>query len=64
MNGVYKKIERIKKALDKIERNKYSDLSLDYCCDYICWVAKYKKAPENVWAPICEKITKLYKNSL
>lgn len=54
-NGIAKKVQRVKKSLDAIASGQYSELSFDYCCDYIAWLAKFKKVPEEVWHPLCDQ---------
>ena len=58
-NGVAKKVQRVKQSLDAIELGRYSELSFSYCCDYIAWLAKFKKVPEKTWRPLCEQATAL-----
>ena len=53
-NGVAKKVQRVKQSLEAIELGRYSELSFGYCCDYIAWLAKFKKVPEEVWRPLCD----------
>ena len=59
--GVARKLNRIERCLNAMEQGKYSDLDIHACCDYIAWVAKYKKAPRSVWEPLCEKATEVCK---
>lgn len=59
MTGVEVKIAQIKDNLDRIEAGKYHDLSILACCDYISWLAKFHKAPREVWEPLCDKVTYL-----
>ena len=58
--GVEKKIDRIRQSLDAIERGRYHEFTLSECADYIAWLAKYKKAPREVWAPLCDQVTRLF----
>lgn len=59
--GIKKKIERVKRSLDRIERGAWSELTLSECADYIAWLAKFKKVPPEVWAPLCDQATRLFK---
>ncbi len=58
-NGIMKKLQRIERSLDAIESGRYSELTLSQCCDYIAWVAKFKKVPRKTWLPLCERATQL-----
>ena len=53
------KVKRVERSLDAIECGRYSELTLQQCCDYIAWIARWKKVPREVWAPLCEKATKI-----
>ena len=53
------KLKRIQKSLDAIENGRHSEFTLSQCCDYIAWIAKWKKYPETVWHPMCEQATRL-----
>ena len=63
-NGVAKKVQRIKRSLDAIEGGRYSELDIHQCCDYISWLAKFKKVPEETWRPLCEQATQILENQL
>ncbi len=63
-NGVAKKVQRIKRSLDAIELGRYSELDIHQCCDYISWLAKFKKVPEETWHPLCEQATQILENQL
>ena len=58
-NGVAKKVQRIKRSLDALERGSFSEFTIYQCCDYIAWLAKFKKVPEKTWRPLCEQATAL-----
>lgn len=53
------KLKRVERSLEAIECGRYSEFSIFECCDYIAWVAKWKKYPEEIWLPLCEKVTEL-----
>lgn len=55
------KWERVIDSVNRIERGLRGEFTLSKCADYVAWVAKFKKVPENEWVPICEKITELFK---
>lgn len=58
-SGIEQKIERIKDALNRIEMGLYSDFTIYECCDYIAWLAQYKKVPKEVWGALCDKATEI-----
>lgn len=58
-NGIVKKVQRVKQSLDAIEAGRYSELDIHRCCDYISWLAKFKKVPEETWRPLCEQATQI-----
>lgn len=58
-SGIDKKINRIRRSLDAIECGRYSELTYGYCCDYIAWLAKFKKVPESVWSPLCDQAVRI-----
>lgn len=55
----YKRAEQIEDCLSRIERGLYSTLNINQCCDYISWMAKFKKVPREVWEPLCDKATEI-----
>ena len=57
--GVTRKVDRIKWSLDALERGSFSEFTIYQCCDYIAWLAKFKKVPEKTWRPLCEQATAL-----
>ena len=57
--GIAKKVQRVKQSLDAIEAGRYSELDIHRCCDYIGWLAKFKKVPEETWRPLCEQATQI-----
>lgn len=62
MSGIEKRLDRISRSLFAIENGGYSEFTLHECADYISWIAKYRKVPESIWHPICDKIIYLLKN--
>lgn len=57
--GVENKIERVRRSLDAMACGRYPELRIDACCDYIAWLARFHKAPESVWLPLCQKATEI-----
>ena len=49
--GVTRKVDRIKRSLDALERGRFSEFTIYQCFDYIAWLAKVKKVPEKTWRP-------------
>lgn len=62
--GVAGKVRRIKQSLDAIERGSYSEFDIYRCCDYIGWLAKFKKVPEETWRQLCEQATRILETGL
>ena len=63
--SVTSQLARVQRSLDRMENGGGSvEWTIDKCCDYIAWVAKYKKVPRNVWLPLCEQATRLLKEGL
>lgn len=58
-NAVDRKIARIQKSLDAIEAGRFSDLTIEYCCNYIAWIARYNKVPRKTWEPLCKQATNI-----
>ena len=58
-SAVERKIARIRKSLNAIEAGRYSDLTIESCCNYIAWVTRYKKVPREIWEPLCEQATNI-----
>lgn len=58
------KIQRVQRALDAIERGTWSEFSISECCDYIGWLARFKKVSENVWKPMCEQATRILEEGM
>jgi len=52
-------VEKVQRSLDNIERGKWSELSIQQCVDKIDWIARWKKVPEDVWAPLCDQATRI-----
>lgn len=52
-------VEKVQRSLERIEQGRYSELTLYECADRIDWLAKWKKVPEDIWVPLCEKCTEL-----
>lgn len=61
-NGIQKKIKRIERSLDRIERGSWSEFSIEDCADYIGWLAKFNKVPESVWSPLCDRIIQIFED--
>lgn len=61
-SGIEKKIDRIESALNRIELGQWSEFTISQCCDYIAWLARFKKAPEEVWGRLCERATRILDN--
>lgn len=58
-------IKRVQRSLDKMEYGGGTpDFSIDKCCDYIAWLARFHKVPEEVWQPMCEQATRILENKL
>ena len=57
--GIAGKVQRVKRSLDAIERGSYSAFDIYRCCDYISWLAKFKKVPKETWLPLCEQATRI-----
>lgn len=55
------RVKRTQRALDQIELGLYSEFSLSQCCDYIAWLAQFKVVPPEVWEPMCEQATRIWK---
>ena len=53
------KVKRVQLALDRLERGAWSEFTIDQCCDYIGWLTRFKKVPEEVWGPMCEQATRI-----
>lgn len=53
------KLKRVERSLDAIECGRYSEFNIYECCEYIGWIAKWKKVPNDIWVPLCEKATKI-----
>lgn len=64
MNGVNSKLERIQESLDNLELGKYAEFDIHQCCNYIGWVAKFKKVPKEVWEPLCEQAIRMLENDM
>lgn len=64
MSGVEKKIKRVERSIDFMERGMRGELSASQCADYIAWVAKFHKVPKNVWEPLCERLTELFESDM
>lgn len=58
------KIRRIKNSLDAIEAGRFSEFDIYQCCDYIGWLERFKKAPREVWLPLCEQATRILENGV
>lgn len=57
------RLKRVERSLDALECGRYSEFTLEQCCDYIAWIAKWKKVPNDVWVPLCEKATRILEGS-
>lgn len=57
------RVKRVQRSLDAIENGRYSEFTIDQCCDYISWLAKWKKVPASVWEPMCEQATRILETS-
>lgn len=53
------KVKRVQRALDRLELGQYAEFTISQCCDYIAWLARFKKVPESVWGPMCEQATRI-----
>ena len=58
-SGLARKVERMQIALDRIERGAWSEFTIGQCCDYIGWLARFRKVPEEVWGPMCEQAMRI-----
>ena len=56
---ILNKLKRIEKSLDAIESGKFSEFDIYQCCEYIGWLAKWKKVPKSVWEPLCNRATEI-----
>lgn len=54
-----KRLPRIQRSLNALEEGRHSEFDIHACCDYIAWLAKWKKVPESVWNPMCEQATRI-----
>lgn len=57
------RVERVQRSLDAIENGRPSEFTISQCCDYIAWLAKWKKVPRSIWEPMCEQATRILENS-
>lgn len=59
-SGLEAKVERIQKILDLYEfGGGRPDLDIFYCADYIAWLAKYKKVPQEIWTSMADQVTRI-----
>ena len=56
-SGIERKIRRVDQSLTRMEHGRRGELTLSQCVDYIGWLARFKKAPPEVWTPLCERAT-------
>lgn len=59
MTGVEQQVQRVKNSLRAIELGMYSEFTIDYCCNYISWLYRFKKVPRSVWEPLCDQATRI-----
>ena len=57
------KVERVQRSLDALEIGKYAEFDIHQCCNYIGWLARWKKVPEDVWKPMCEQAIRILEYS-
>lgn len=64
MSTVEKRLERVSRSIDFMERGMRGEFSASQCADYIAWVARFHKVSQNVWEPLCERLTELFESDM
>ena len=60
LDFVNKKVNRLEKALDRLEKNQYSELSLDYISNQISWLWKFRYITHDKMEELADRVINLY----
>lgn len=55
-----KRLDRVKKSLDRWENGGHPELSLEACTEYIGWLYQFKKLPLDEIRELAEQCARIY----